>query len=437
MFDKMLKIAVCCLFTLSVSYNGNASPVEPDELVLNDSGSPHPTLMPPLDLEQLQFSPDQAPSPLPTPTESIETGEESADFPSPKPEKKRTLVKKQSTKSSKKITPRKEEEPNLSKDMKVEPASDSANILDSFSGFYLRPRAVAKNSEALLFAPEELLPVHILLALRADEMTKPNEIHPIVYIPSLNMFIGFKGMLYGLKDELKKALKYDEFIQMKNLENALHLLCVRTEEDLKKLRNKNDMKVAEILISETQKQQWYETRKKVKRDDREERRDPNTLATMQKDQIKGTVANIATYKIMFQEKHDEKLFVPEPPSKDKKKKKSSKDKKKEKSSEIGEENPLGLQFNLSVTKEEEQKASSSSTPGRKGSDAKTPIKRTKSIKKGDSQIATSSAPTQIEADLQQPITNASTGEIPPLPEETLGIEETGMESSSAPLEKGE
>lgn len=424
----MLKIAACYLFTLSFSYNGNASPIEPDGTILNDSGSPHPTLMPLLDLEQVHLSSDQAPSPLPIiPTESIETGEKSTGVSSPTPPKKRALVKRKSTNSKpKSITPRKEEEekPNLSKDMKVESASPEATMLAAWAP-YLVPKFQETKSE-IYFAPQKIPAVYAILVLMAFEAKRPeSKRHPLIVVPYLEEFIGyfgFLGMASALDADLKKALLYDEFKVRPNMKNAFKLLCVITKEDLSKILNEKDMDIAKKLLVEEQNEHFRKTSLEIKEFNTEKRPEQSTLAALKDEYIKDTESNFTTYRLISNEKPI--ISTLELPSKDKKKKKKE---------EV--RNPSEIHFFLSVSRVKKEKDSSSSTPRRKGSGAKTLKKRSKSIKE-DSHIATSSAPSQDEV-APQPITNSSTEAILPLPEEDSANGELIIESSSAPLEKEE
>lgn len=429
MLNQLFKITVCCVFAWSLSSKGEASPIQENLLELPHSSLP-PT--PSSDLELTHPSSDQASSSSTPFIEESITTEESTDAPSSSSSSnsiKRKIKRVKSVKSSKGYTTKKQagektgedllSNPDLSKDMAIEPSSDKARMMAAWAA-YLLPTTVKAKSPTL-FAPQELLPVHILLALRANEEIKgKNGIRPIIYLPSLKMFIGYKEMLYGKESDLKEALKYHEFQEVRNLTNAILLLCIWTEEDLKKITNQQDMKIAEELITETQKEQWYQTHIKVRRSDTDKRVDPNTLALIKRDEIQNTESNLATYVLMS---HD-KLFKPE----EKTDNSSKKLKKGSNKHKVEETEYYGIQFLLSVTRLKEVVKTSSK---RKKSEAK----RSESINVKDTSIASPSTPISAPEE-SQPIMNSQSKDVSSRRSDSESNELMTKPTSSS-MEKGE
>lgn len=408
----MLKIVAYCIFACSLSYNGNTSNPEVEE-----SLPPLPSPVPSLDLDSAHDSSDQASS-ASVPTDTNIIAEEPTDISLPTTPKKRGVLRRKSTTSKPKgrEVEKKTEEgkpvANLSDKMQVELPSPDASKFAAFA-HYLLPE-IKKAKSKTFFAPEELLPVHILLALLADEIKVSDKTHSIVYIPSEKIFIGFMGMLYGKESTLKSSLLFEEFKGMKNVINSLSLLCISTKQDLKKISNKKDMETGEELIRETTKQQWYEARTRVKRTDAEKRPEESTLARFRAQEIQNTESNLATYK----------LIVPQPKIDDPlpKSKKKSPSKETQQAQEI--------HFLLSVTKiiEEEKDASSTSkasTSHSNKSGSTTPRKRAKS-KGANANAASSSASSlsQVEEDSKNLENKLESGEEP-------------TEPSAQSLEKGQ
>ncbi|AIL13238.1 hypothetical protein IM40_06605 [Candidatus Paracaedimonas acanthamoebae] len=448
MLNKMLKIMACCVFACSLSHEGKASLVENEE-ILSDVESPRPTSAPLSDIELAQSSSDQASPSSTAPTDTSITTEEPTSTALPKAGKRRTVLQRNSTSSSKSKgseLKQKEEEKkieevkpvaNLSADMTVESSSPQANMFAAWAS-YLLPTIKPVKSPTL-FAPDEFPAVYILLAMRADEIKGPNDTHSMIYIPPVDMFIGFRGMLYGKENDLKKALKFDDFIKMQNLENALRLLCITTEEDLEKILNQKDMEMAEELLKETQKELSLQTHHlKVKRSDTDKRPDQSTLARLQKEKtLKHTESNLASYMLNYT---DGKLFIPEQKT-EATSSKSKKEKKKKES--IEEEEPKGIQFLVSVTrkiKDKEKDSSSTSkasTSKSKKSGSTTPRKRAKS-KGATANAASSSAtfPSQVVEDSQPttiPLSEADQKRF----EYELGRDERVTEPSLMPMKKRE
>lgn len=420
----MLKIAVCCIFACSLSHQGKTSDGEHAEDL-----SPRPSSVTPLDLDLAQCALDQASSSSTALTDPSITTEEPTNTALPKAGKRRTVTRSKSTGSKTKSSGVKKEEekkllttPKLSADMKVEPSSDRARMLANFA-FYLAPTIKTAKSP-VLFSPNELPSIYILLALRAGEIKGPNDTHSMIYVPPIEMFIGFRGMLYGKESDLKNSLKFNNFLSMKNFENALRLLCITTETDLEKILNQKDMEMAEDLTGETQKELSFETHHlKVIRSDTDKRPDQDTLASLQKEKsLKNTESNLATYVLMTHAG----IFIPEPETEGS----SSKVKKEKKKSATKEEkNPNGVQFLLSVTrltkdKEHDSFASpKSSTSKSKKSDPTTPRKRAKS-KGANANAASSSVPSPSQSEeVSQNQESESNEKV--------------TELSSQPIEKGE
>jgi hypothetical protein len=380
MLEKMLKIAVCCILACSFSHEGKASDAGKEEIV---SGLGSPRSSSPQSLENddsftqqvLEATSSSSPSLADTSVSSQNAG------------KRKKVLRSKSTGSRSKTgkIERKEEEkqPPLSQGMNVELSEGVASLFSRLT-HNTKPKVTPSTSENL-FAPKELLPIHLLLALLVDEIKTEMNIHSIVYIPEINMYLGFKHMQQSKLEDLKKALKFDRFKTMKNVINAVKLLCVRQEQDLEKLSIPEDMEMAKELISETQEEQWYQTQVKVMRGIPDKRLDPNTLGIIIGQEA--TLSNFAPYALYA----NGQLVQPEPEANDPFQK-LKKDKKKKSKSEPEIETKW-IEVMLSVTKVKEQPKTK--TLKRQKSGKSTPRNRSSSQSASaasSSAIATPSSP---------------------------------------------
>ena len=407
MLNKMLKIVACCIFACSLSYNGNTSNPEGEE-----SLPPLPSPIPLLDLDLPHPSLDQASS-APAQTEISVTAEEPTSPSSATSEKRKVKRVKSVGPKDNSVSPSSSSEkrkvkrttstgpndsvvsssPDKSKNVTIHQALPIAELFSNLT-YDTKPRVIPSKSKNL-FAPKELLPVHLLLALLAHEtkVSRGNFPHPIVYLPDCGFYIGYKDMIYSTLNQLKEALKFKSFENNPNLITALELLCICGEEDFKKILNEQDMEVAKSLIQETQTDQWYQTHVKAILSDANERHDANTVGCSQGQE--NTKSNSTSYALYYHGK----LLEPTPVTDDtsKKSKKSKKDKKKIQSDEKQE--PNGIQVSLSVTKFIPTKKASNSKNNE--SSSTTTKKRAKS-KGANPNAASSSAPSpsQIEEDSQ-------------------------------------
>lgn len=137
-----------------------------------------------------------------------------------------------------------------------------------------------------IIAPRELYPLHVLLALAAGNRkeTRSNPItgteeqvikHNKVFIPEINMVVGFKIMEAGTLDLLKSKLLFDNFSQDESTKILLELLCIQGN-DLSRITPTVKQKAALNIKSLTQ-QHWYESGIRIKRVDVEKRPEGNTL----------------------------------------------------------------------------------------------------------------------------------------------------------------
>lgn len=368
MLNQFFKITLCCVFAWSLSSKGQASPTP-----LHEEENPFT-----LPLSSFALSSED-----PLSAESIETPSSS----SPSSSTKRKVKRVKSSKS--KDTAQVNTSPPLSQNMQVDSAPPLATLFSMLTADS-KPKVMPATSQNA-FAPEELLPVHLILALLANETKITTKCpHPIVYLPDCDFFIGFKDMIYGKKDDFKKALSYDTFKQMPNILNALELLCVGSEEDFEKIYNLDNIQMAKELLTESQDHQWYQTHIKAMLGGADLRLDPNTLGYLQGQE--STKSNFATYALYSHGR----LFEPERAS-EKTSKKLKKDKKK-----IPEELPQisGIQVSLSVSKVVPLKKTK-----RKGSNPSTPRKRSGSKNTKDIVLSSSSI-TPSSPRESSPLTNS-------------------------------
>ncbi|AIL12447.1 hypothetical protein IM40_01170 [Candidatus Paracaedimonas acanthamoebae] len=138
-----------------------------------------------------------------------------------------------------------------------------------------------------VFAPKELYPTHILLALAAGT-TQGIEQNPItgkdqivvkynkVYIPELKMFLGFKIMEAGKLEDLKSKLLFDNFAQSEKVKTLLKLICIKGKGDFSKIIPTFMQKAQDDIQSLTH-EHFHKSRIRIKRDEVEKRPEGNTL----------------------------------------------------------------------------------------------------------------------------------------------------------------
>ncbi len=325
MLSKKIKIAASCVLACSLSYLGKASDpiIDQDDLESASSSVAQPAVTDASLVQQV--SEETASSIISTDTSA---SSETAG--------KRKKVSRNRSSSANKTA--------LSKGMQIELSDGKAALFSNLT--YATKAKIQPSTSENLFAPKELLPIHLLLALLVDEIKTEMNIHSIVYIPEINMYLGFKHMQKSKIEDLKKALKFDKFREMRNVKNAITLLSVSKKEDLEKLSIPEDMEMAKQLISEAQAEQWYQTHIKLIRGIADKRMDPNTLGVVLKGQEQ-TQSNLAPYLLYA----SGEVLQPEPTIDDSSQK-SKKDKKKTKH-EVQPEKKW-IEVMLSVTKIKEQ-----------------------------------------------------------------------------------
>lgn len=115
-----------------------------------------------------------------------------------------------------------------------------------------------------IFAPQELFPIHLLLALAAgtrqevkqdpitkkeSSVTKRNK----VYIPDLRMFLGYKIMQAGKLEDLKEKLLFKSFSQNNDFQTVLKLISIKGKEDFSKITTAFMQKATGEILSLTKK----------------------------------------------------------------------------------------------------------------------------------------------------------------------------------------
>ena len=154
-----------------------------------------------------------------------------------------------------------------------------------------------------LFAPKQLSPFYIMLAIAAGtrleekvhDMTKQKDLvkkQNKIYIPELDQIAGYKMMQAGTLDTLKTNLFYDDFSELVDIQNLLKLIRITGVDSMDNIKMEVFMDKAKTLIKKLE----PEYLKKIKittRFDEIDKREDNTLGG---DQFKGNFGVYNFYK---------------------------------------------------------------------------------------------------------------------------------------------
>ncbi|OJX10216.1 MAG: hypothetical protein BGO77_07330 [Caedibacter sp. 37-49] len=410
MLSKTIKIAASIVLACSISYLGKAS-----DSIIEQDVSPSPsssTTQPSITDESLVQKASEGIS-----SSSVST--DASDSPKSPSTRKKVLRRKSTGSKSSKVekTEAASEAPKktpLSQGMQIDLLDGKSILISRLTMPELETAPLSQN----FLAPQQIHPAHLVLALVVSKIdpfkeasTLSNTPHPVVYIPELKMFLGFKSMQSGTLAELATILNYNEFKDAPNIKNAETLLCISTTEDLEKTSTPVDMETAKDLITETQYKLWLDTGVTIKLEDSEKRPEKSTIATQCNVR---TDSNLATY-VLY---HKRKLFdanqedfqakvlqtkTGKLEQKDKKKTTSKSSKSKAASSES---EPKLLKVLLSVTKIKEQPRSLKRE--------KSTTSRKRSVSKGTSSTSSSAveSPTSPRAQKEKaPETSPSLPEV--------------------------